>query len=58
MYKAKNNILTCSLSDSVTLREIIYKLRAKSDFQRYKPSTFFGTEALNNRAQNMATCTK
>ena len=49
MYKAKNNILSCSLSETVTLREIINNLKEKSDFQRYKPSpVYFGTETLNN----------
>ena len=49
MYKAKNNILPCSLSESVTLREITYNLREKSDFQRYKPNTvYYGTETLSN----------
>ena len=54
MYKAKNNILPCSLSESVTLREITYNLREKSDFQQYKPSTvYYGIETLSNLGPNI-----
>ena len=49
MYKVKNKILPCTLSESVNIREITYNLRTKSDFQSYKPTTvYYGTETLSN----------
>ena len=39
MYKLKNNISPCSLSDFVSIKELNYEMRQISDFERNKPNT-------------------
>ena len=47
MYKVKNKISPCPLSDFVSIREINYDLRQTSDFERNKPNTVhYGTETI------------
>ena len=48
MYKMKNHILPCLLSEFVTAREASYNFRAISDFLPYDPRTVhLGTESLS-----------
>ena len=47
MYKVKNNISPCSLSDFVSIKELNYEMRHISDFERNKPNTVYnGTETI------------
>ena len=48
MYKVKNGILPCSLSEFVTPSEITYNMREKSDFLPHNSTTVYnGTETLS-----------
>ena len=48
MYKARNRILPCSLSEFVTPREITYDVRKRSDFLQYNTTSVDnGTETFS-----------
>ena len=47
MYKVKNNISPCSLSDFVSIKELNNEMRQISDSERNKPNTVYnGTETI------------
>ena len=45
MYKVKNNISPCSLSDFVSIKELNYEMRQISDFECNKPNTVYNGTA-------------
>ena len=48
MYKLKNNITPCALSQFVSKKDSYYNIRTQCDFQRNKVNTVYkGTESLS-----------